>query len=83
MVMHFVSGLSGLFGAKSAKPFRQHSLVRLTRDFQTIEGGVASGTIGTVLEVLDDGRTYLVEFEGEHDTPEFVGREILTQLADV
>jgi hypothetical protein len=64
-------------GREDAAAFPQHSLVRLVRDLDTPDGVVPSGTPGVVLEVFEGGRAYLVEFDDDHEPPEFVRPEWL------
>lgn len=68
--------------SQKAPPFPEHSLVRLLAEFETKDGRVAKGTLGTILAVFGMGLRYLVEFEGEHEPPEFVAGSLLEAADD-
>ena len=59
------------------RPFLQHRLVRLVRDFDAPDARIPSGTVATVLEIFKGGVAYLVEFEGPHEAPETVMADML------
>ena len=58
-------------------PLRELQHIRLRDNFESPDGCIAAGTLGTILQVFDQGRAYQIEFEGPYDIPETVPEHLV------
>jgi len=52
--------------------FKEHEIVRLSRDVRSPAGVIPKGTEATILQIFGEGTAYQVELEGPYEVPETV-----------